>query len=87
MEDPKIKWNEIKDRHLLGETELGKVWVRTDKTGQVTGAYLMFGRTIKLVPKLNEQWDLETGKLAVQIELEAELRFRHQFPSFENSLN
>ena len=73
-----VTWESIRDHHVRGTTEIGFVWLRLDKAGLVTGAYTMFGRTKKLVPEPEEQWDLETGKLAVAIELDAELTFRQK---------
>lgn len=76
MNQPQIVWAVLADRHQKGETELGPVWIRTDRTGSVTGVYTLFGRTKKLVPKPDETWTVEDGHVVAELELEAELNFR-----------
>jgi hypothetical protein len=79
MENNTVTWGQLLDHHVRGEASLGSVWLRTDPAGLVTGAYTMFGRTKKLVPADGEQWSLELGKLAVELELAIELDFRSKF--------
>ena len=71
-----INWTPLRDRHSSGETELGKVWLRTDRTGQVTGVYTLFGKTKKLVPGTDEQWTVADGQTVAELELEEEIKFR-----------
>lgn len=83
----KVKWDGLIDRHQRGETELGYVWIRTDKLGSVTGVYTMFGRTKKLVPSVGESWTLEDGQAIVEMELESELKFRETVACVTNKYN
>lgn len=76
MDNPQILWAVLADRHQKGETKLGPVWIRTDRSGLVTGVYTLFGRTKKLVPKPNETWTVDDAHVVAKIELEAELQFR-----------
>ena len=76
MNQPQIVWAVLADRHQKGETELGPVWIRTDRLGLVTGVYTLFGRTKKLVPKQDETWTVDDAHVVAEIELEAELQFR-----------
>lgn len=76
MDNPAILWAVLADRHQKGETKLGPVWLRTDRSGSVTGVYTMFGRTKKLVPKPDESWTVDDAHVVAEIELEAELQFR-----------
>ena len=46
-----ITWKEIKDYHLQGYCELGKIFVRFNKKNQITGVYPMW-LNIKIVPEL-----------------------------------
>ena len=50
-----IKWEAFNDKHCLGHTEFGKVWVRTNKDNKVTGLYTMWGETNKIVPTTEEE--------------------------------
>ena len=43
-----MKWSSIIDRHIEGETRLGKVWIRLDRGGSASGIYLPNG--VKVVP-------------------------------------
>lgn len=76
MTEPRIVWAVLADRHQKGETELGPVWIRTDRAGSVTGVYTLFGRTKKLVPKPGESWTVDDAHVVAEIELEAEHQFR-----------
>ena len=76
MIEPKILWAVLADRHQRGTTELGPVWIRTDRTGSVTGVYTLFGWTKKLVPKPDETWTVDDAHIVAEIELAAELQFR-----------
>jgi len=77
-----IQWGELIDRHVKGQTEIGLTWIRVDRTGTVTGVYLLYGRTTKLVPADGETWTVDDGKIAAEIELETELKFRVDHPDF-----
>lgn len=62
-----IKWNaKVKDRHMEGITEFGKVYVRLTREGKVTGMYTLFGSTEKYIP--DEKWmeDLEGAQLKLE---------------------
>lgn len=50
-----IQWNKIKDRHLMGTSEFGPIWIRFDRAGFATGVYLNF--------KVQEKW-IPDGELA-----------------------
>jgi hypothetical protein len=76
MDNPQILWAVLADRHQKGETELGPVWLRTDRLGLVTGVYTLFGRTKKLVPGPDETWTVQDGRAVAELELKAELNFR-----------
>lgn len=70
-----MKWSSVIDRHVEGETRLGKVWIRLDREGSASGIYLPNGR--KVVPPkgtlldgakvIAEDWIL---KLLIQAKLE-----------------
>jgi len=76
-----IGWSAVRDRHASGNTELGKVWLRTDRAGLVTGVYTLFGRTRKYVPKPEESWTVEDGKAVAELALEDAIAFRERFPN------
>ena len=57
-----IKWDNLKENHLMGVTPLGKVFIRLGKSGKVGGMYTMFGKTEKFVPQNENQESLETAK-------------------------
>lgn len=57
-----ITWGEIKDRHLMGMSPMGKVFIRMNKENKVTGMYTMFGEVEKFVPESDEQESLESAK-------------------------
>jgi len=76
MTEPRIVWAVLADRHQKGETELGPVWIRTDRTGSVTGVYTLFGRTKKLIPKPDETWTVDDAHVVAEIELETEMNVR-----------
>jgi hypothetical protein len=76
MDNPQISWAVLADRHQKGETKLGPVWLRTDRSGSVTGVYTLFGRTKKLVPGPDETWTVEDAHVVAELELEAELHVR-----------
>ena len=50
-----VKWkSEVQDRHMEGSTPFGKVYIRLDREGNVTGMYTLFGSTKKYMPE--EEW-------------------------------
>jgi hypothetical protein len=50
-----IKWNsKVQDRHMEGSTPSGRVYIRLDREGKVTGMYTLFGSTKKYIPE--EEW-------------------------------
>lgn len=66
-----IKWKEIKERWIEGDTPLGKAWIRVDKEGQTISSYLTFTQldTQKFLPETEEE-DPEFTKLLLEEELE-----------------
>lgn len=62
MENNLITWGEIRDRHLMGTTPLGRVFIRLDKENKVNGMYTMFGQTEKFVPQDEYQEDVDFAK-------------------------
>lgn len=69
-----IEWEAFKDKHCLGHTEFGKVWVRTDKDNKVTGLYTMWGETNKIVPTTEEEETLDGIKIVAQILVETKMK-------------
>lgn len=57
-----ITWGKLVDKHLLGTTTLGKVFIRLDKENKVTGLYTMFDGAEKFVPNNENQENLESAK-------------------------
>lgn len=66
-----IKWKEIKERIIEGDTPLGKAWIRVDKEGKTISSYLTFTSidTQKFLPETEEE-DPEFTKLLLEEELE-----------------
>lgn len=54
-----ITWGDVRDRHLSGDTPLGKVFIRMDRENKVTGMYTMFDEVEKFIP---EEGDMESAK-------------------------
>jgi hypothetical protein len=47
-----IKWSNIQDRHVEGNTPFGRVYIRFDRVNnKVTAMYTMFGTTKKYMPE------------------------------------
>jgi hypothetical protein len=61
-----IVWKKVEDRHCLGTSSLGDVWIRLDKSNKTTGMYTMFGSTIKYIP--TDDWMLDL--VGAQLELD-----------------
>lgn len=38
-----LKWGKLKDRHIKCETEIGDLWIRTNREGIPVSIYSMFG--------------------------------------------
>lgn len=57
-----INWGQVKDRHLMGLTPLGKVFIRINREDKVTGMYTMFDGAEKFVPQDENQQDLDSAK-------------------------
>jgi hypothetical protein len=74
-----INWTELRDNHCLGLSKLGRIWIRVDRAGQVTGIYTMFGRTNKWVPSPLESLTLDDGKIQAEFLLAADLAARKLF--------
>jgi predicted DNA repair protein MutK len=63
-----INFGSIRDNHIKVSTILGEVIVRLNKEQKVTGIYLMFENTEKIVPKNEAEETLEgTKKLISEI--------------------
>ena len=61
-----IVWNQVKERHMKGSSDLGELFIRFDKKGKVTAMYTLFGKTEKYLP--DEEWMEDT--LGAQLELD-----------------
>ena len=57
-----IKWDNLKENHLVGVTPLGKVFIRLNRQEKVTGMYTMFGEVEKFVPQNKTQETFESAK-------------------------
>ena len=69
-----IEWETFKDKHCLGHTEFGKVWVRTNKDNKVTGLYTMWGETNKIIPTTEEEETLDGIKIVAEILVETKMK-------------
>lgn len=68
-----IKWNPIIERHCLGKTEIGDVWIRLNRDNKVVGLYTMWGETKKFVPNNEEEETIDDMKILAEILLEHKL--------------
>lgn len=57
-----IQWGNVIDNHILGLTPLGKIFIRTNRDGKVTGMYTMFGEVEKFVPQDESQEKIDSAK-------------------------
>lgn len=62
-----LNWIKTDERHHSAETEFGTAWIRTDRTGKVSGIYLCGGETSKWVPESEEEATLSGAKLIVDL--------------------
>lgn len=69
-----IEWETLKDKHCLGHTEFGKVWIRTNKDNKVTGLYTMWDEINKLVPTSEEEETLDGIKIVAEILVETKMK-------------
>lgn len=71
-----VTWKEELDRHVEGLTPFGKVFIRFNKEGKVTGMYTLFGHTKKYMA--DEKWmqDLEGAQLFLETLCEKEKNTR-----------
>jgi len=51
---------------MEGRTEFGKVFIRLDREGKVTGMYTLFGSTKKYIPDAKWMEDLEGAQLKLE---------------------
>jgi hypothetical protein len=66
-----IEWEPFKEKHCLGHSELGKIWVRTNRDNKVTGLYFMWSDGVnKIVPKTEEEETLAGIKILAEIMIE-----------------
>lgn len=59
-----INWDPLLERHILGSSPLGKVWIRVDRENKVTGMYTLFGTTEKYMP--GEDYTIDDAKLELE---------------------
>jgi hypothetical protein len=45
-----IVWNKIKERHLMGSSKFGPIWIRFNREGFATGVYTNFRTLEKWIP-------------------------------------
>ena len=62
-----IEWEPIIERHCTGQCSRGRVWIRLDREGKVSGLYTLFGSTVKYVPETDEELDLDAMKIRAEI--------------------
>lgn len=66
-----IKWKQVKERIIEGDSHLGRAWIKLDKEGKTISSYLTFLYldTQKFLPETEEE-DPEFTKLLLEEELE-----------------
>lgn len=57
-----INWGDVKDRHILGHSPLGKLFIRLNRENKVSGMYTMFDNVEKFVPENESQESVEGAK-------------------------
>lgn len=60
-----INWSEIRDGHIMGYCQFGKVFIRLNRKNEVTGMYTMFESVEKFVPEDENQLDSKMAKEVV----------------------
>jgi hypothetical protein len=66
-----IQWTKTRDRHQEGRWSHGRVWIRQDREGQITGMYWQTGgQTGKRVPQSEEERTPDGARLILQILVE-----------------
>jgi hypothetical protein len=78
-----IVWNKLRDRHILGKSEHGDLWIRVDQAGKVTSLYTMFGTTEKVLPEDEEEEKVEVMKLRAEYIIE-KIEFIQKLESLNN---
>jgi|LauGreDrversion4_2_1035121.scaffolds.fasta_scaffold1236345_2 hypothetical protein len=84
-----INFGSIRDNHIKVNTILGEVIVRLNKEQKVTGIYLMFENTEKIVPKNETEETLEGTKKLIseviknKIEKNSLIKKQTNFTSYE----
>ena len=78
-----IVWNKLHDRHILGKSEHGDLWIRVDQAGKVTSLYTMFGTTEKVLPEDEEEEKVEVMKLRAEYIIE-KIEFIKKLESLNN---
>jgi predicted DNA repair protein MutK len=84
-----INFGSIRDNHIKVNTILGEVIVRLNKEQKVTGIYLMFENTEKIVPKNETEETLESAKKLIseviknKIEKNSLIKKQTNFTSYE----
>lgn len=69
-----INWEPVRDRHCMGNSILGKVWIRLNKEDKVTGLYTMWDNTFKWVPETEEEETLDGTKIVASLMLNDKLK-------------
>lgn len=61
-----INWQPLLDRHIVGTCPYGKVWIRLDRVGVVSGVYTVFETTEKYLPSDELEETVEGAKLLAE---------------------
>lgn len=64
---PELSWNRVDERHLRAESEFGPLWIRLDRSGEVSGLYTCFGETSKWCPESEEEGTLNGAKVIAEL--------------------
>lgn len=74
MTEETITWGNVQDRHCMGNSILGKLWVRLNKENKVSGLYTMWGETFKWVPNTKEEETLDGTKIVASLMLNDKIK-------------
>jgi hypothetical protein len=62
-----IEWDPMLEGHQLGRCARGRLWLRLDREGRVSGLYTLFGTVVKYVPETDEE--LQPAAMRIRAEL------------------